>query len=868
MNRRLTMFGVAGGVVASLIGAGALSTMKLGSQQDGSFLVSSGQRIELLGTTTTLPGLRPKDTAVSPNKRNVAVLTTRKLLVTDLDGKTVGEIGLTGSALGVAWDPRGGRLYASLGSGKVGVYSWNGKSLASVGEWAVEPTGAKGNPMPVGMVCAPDGKLYVALSIRNKIVELSDTGEILRTFATEACPYHLTLSPDGTKLAASNRGGAIVQSSAEQMDPNTQKPFEGTGIASADSAGTKVRIDPRTDAALGGSITLISLAGANPAPQTVNVGRQPSGATFSADGKTLFVANADEDSLSIVDTEKLTATARIPLAPKEDAVFGQIPTDVALDEAANRIYVTLGGANAIAVLQDIQKPKVAGYVPTAWYPIALEKLDQGFFVGCAKGIGSRPPSKTTGYGVHDNVGAVQVLPAGLFKDLGEQTKRVARNNDWTTSPKPRANREPLPVPQRLGEPSVFKHVVYIIKENLTYDVAMGDIASGNGDPSLCTFPENVTPNHHALAKRFGLFDNFYISGTNSADGHQWVASSIANDYMEHNYAAATRSYPYDGGDALAYSPSGFLWSQAKAAGKSVKVFGEFVDKPQVIDTKTGKSADWQRCWADYKSGKGEVAIKAVSSQAALNELLHPTYIGFPSSVSDQWRADTFLTELGKWERDGSMPNFSMMLLPNDHTVGTRAGWPTPRAAVADNDLALGRIVEAITKSKFWKDTVIIVAQDDSQLGLDHVDGHRSVLFVISPYSKPNTTVSDFYNHATIAATIGRILGFPPMTRFDATAKPMVNAFGDAPNLAPYTALKNNIPLDELNPTPNQLKGESKALALACNAMDWEELDTQNKVLVNRAVWMAEAPRSVGRKGFSTAFPHAKSSAGEAEPEDE
>ncbi len=866
MNRRLTTFGLASAVVASLVGAGAISTMKLGAQQDGSYLVSSGQRIELLGTTTPLPGLRPKDTALSPNKRNVAVLTTRKLLVTDLEGKTVGEVALTGSALGVAWDPKGGRLYASLGNGKVGAYAWNGKTLTAAGEWSVEPAGSRGNPMPVGLACAPNGKLYVALSIRNKIVELSETGEILRTFATDACPYHLTLSPDGSKLAASNRGGAIVQPSAEQMDPNTQKPFEGTGIASADSAGTKVRIDPRTDAALGGSVTLIDLSGENPSPQTVNVGRQPSGATFSASGKTLYVANADEDTLSIVDTEKLTATARIPLAPKEDAVFGQIPTDVALDEAANRVYVTLGGANAVAVLQDIQKPKVAGYVPTAWYPIALERVEGGLFVGCAKGIGSRPPSKTTGFGVHDSVGAVQVLPTALFKDLGAQTKRVARNNDWTTAPKPRANREPIPVPQRLGEPSVFKHVVYIIKENLTYDVALGDIPTGNGDPSLCTFPENVTPNHHALAKRFGLFDNFYISGTNSADGHQWVASSMATDYMEHNYSAATRSYPYDGGDALAYSPSGFLWTQAKASGKSVRVFGEFVDAPQVIDTKTGRSPDWKRCWEDYKSGKGEVTIRANSSQAALNPLLNTKYIGFPSNVSDQYRADVYLADLAQWEKDGSMPDFTMMLLPNDHTVGTRAGWPTPRAAVADNDLALGRIVEAITKSRYWKDTVIIVAQDDSQLGLDHVDGHRSVLFVISPYSKPNTTVSDFYNHATIAATIGRILGFPPMTRFDATAKPMVNAFADAPNLAPYAALKNNIPLDELNPSPNALKGESKALAMACYAMDWEELDTQNKVLVNQAVWMAEAPRSVGRKGFSTAFPRAKSSAGETEDE--
>lgn len=835
----------------------------LGEQQDGSFLVSSGQKLKLLGTTVRLEGARPKDIALSPDGRTAAILTTRRLIITDPSGEIRAQISLSASALGVAWAPEGSRLYASLSSGKVGVYTWNGSELKESAQWALEEAGAKGNPMPVGLACGSDGRLYVALSVRNKVVQISPDGVIEKTWKTEACPYHLELSKDGRMLAASNRGGAIVEPSPEQVDPNTQKAFEGTGVASALSAGTKVRIDPRTDAALGGSISLIPLDGSSE-PAIVNVGRQPSGLAFSSDGRTLYVANADEDTLSLVDVPSRSESWKVPLAPKEDPVFGQIPNDVLVDESAGRLYVTLGGANAVAVVEGLIEPKVKGYVPTAWYPLGLVKIENSLIVACSKGIGSRPSSKKTGFGVHDNVGAFQSLPLDLFKDLKGRTRQVARNNDWTDQPKPRRGRAPLPVPQRIGEPSLFKHVVYIIKENLTYDSTMGDMKEGNGDPSLCTFPENVSPNHHALARRFGLFDNFYISGTNSADGHQWVASSIANDYIEHNYAAATRSYPYDGGDPLAFSPSGFLWTHAKQAGRSVKVFGEFVDKPSVIDTLTGKSPDWKRCWDDYKSGKGEVVIKSDTSQAALKPLLHPDYIGFPSNVSDQWRADVFLKDLEGWEKTGAMPDFSMMLLPNDHTVGTRAGWPTPRAAVADNDLALGRIIEGLTKSRFWPEMVIIVAQDDSQLGLDHVDGHRSVLFVISPYSKPNTTISSFYNHATIAATIGRILGFPPMTRFDATAKPMVEAFGDKPDLTPYRVLANNIPLDELNPSPKALTGEQKLLAEECGRMNWEELDTQNKVLVNKAVWMAEAPRSVGRKGFSTRFPSAKSSAGEEE----
>jgi hypothetical protein len=437
------------------------------------------------------------------------------------------------------------------------------------------------------------------------------------------------------------------------------------------------------------------------------------------------------------------------------------------------------------------------------------------------------------------------------------TQRVARNNAWTNLPGPRPGRAPAPIPERIGESSVFTHVVYIIKENMSYDIAMGDIAAGNGDPSLCTFPENVTTNHHALARRFGLLDNFYISGTNSADGHQWVDSSIANGYTEQNYGANERSYPYDGGDPLAFSPAGFLWTQARAAGKSVRVFGEFVDKPSIVDTRTGEAPDWQRCWADYKSGKGEVAIKAVSSEAGLRPYLDPNFIGFPLTVTDQWRADRFLTVFKDWEATDSMPNLTIMLLPNDHTGGTRPGWPTPRAEVADNDLALGRIVEAISRSKFWAQTLIVVAEDDSQNGVDHVDGHRSICFCISPYSHPDT-ISDVYTHVSIATTIERVLGLPPMTRFDRTAKPMFGCFGDHADLSPYTVAPNQVPIDELNPPAKRAQTpEARALAEACAKMDWTDPDTQDQTTLNRAIWQSEAKRTVGRAGYSVAYPGAR-----------
>jgi len=843
--------------LGALVGFAAFSRVQLGQQPDGSFLISTGQRIELIGKTTRLEGVRPKDMAFSPDKSSVAILTHGRLIVAEPSGKSRAEIKMSPGPLGVAWAPDGKTIYTSMSTGKLGVFAWDGTSLTKSTEYIVEPKGAKGNPGTGGLSVGANGTIYAALSIRNEVAALSPSGEILSTWKIGACPYSLALSPDGKTLAVANRGGTVVGPSPEQGDPTTRTPFEGTGIANAKSAGTPVQIDPRTDAALVGTVSLISVGNPTQPPVSITVGRQPTGMVFSADGKTLYVADSDEDAISLVDPEQRTELVRIPIAPKEDPGFGQIPTSIALSPDEKRIYVALGGANAIAVLENRAKPNVVGYFPTAWYPISILANADQILVGCAKGIGSRPASKTTGYYVHDSVGAYQAIGLDEVKDLRAMTKRVSFNNGWTRTPGPKKDRKPVPVPERVGEPSVFTHVVYIIKENLSYDTLMGDFVGGNGDPSLCTFPENVSPNHHALARRFGLIDNFYISGTNSADGHQWVDSAIANDYTERNYGANERSYPYDGDDPLAFSPAGFLWSQAVAAHRSVRIFGEFVNKPSIVDTMSKKAPDWQRCWEDYKSGKGEVVIKAETSEAGLRANLDPTYIGFPLTVTDQWRADHFIGQLKQWETTDSMPNLSILLLPNDHTGGTRPGWPTPRAEVADNDLALGRLVEAISKSKFWAQTLIIVAEDDSQNGVDHVDGHRSLCFCISAYSRAGVTVSDMYNHVSIASTIGRVLGMPPMTRFDRTIRPMFGCFGDKPDLTPFSAVPNQVQIDELNPPAKKASTvEARQLAEACARMDWDEPDVQDQQTLNRAIWQREAPRSVGRAGYSTAYPPA------------
>ncbi|MGV3722731.1 MAG: alkaline phosphatase family protein, partial [Actinomycetota bacterium] len=535
--------------------------------------------------------------------------------------------------------------------------------------------------------------------------------------------------------------------------------------------------------------------------------------------------------------------SRIPLRPKEDPGFGQIPTDLAVSADGKALYVSCGGANAVAVVDLKEKGRVTGWVPTGWFPIALAERAGHLFVGSTKGFGSRAQNPNGSFGVHSTLGTVQFLdPEALEpEDLVRSSRVVAANNRWGMSAgdqSPRKNAKAVPVPERVGEPSVFKHVVFIIKENQTYDFILGDVAKGNGDKSLCIFEADVTPNHHALAEEFVLLDNTFTSGTNSADGHQWTVSSVANGYMEQNYGAHARSYPYDGGDPLAYSPEGFLWTSALAKKKSVRVYGEFVNKPKIVSKVPGRRANWTELWADYKAGTNNFEITSDTDNAALKPHLHPNYIGFPTTVSDQWRADQFLADLDRFEQSGNMPNLNILLLPCDHTAGTRAGSPTPRAAVADNDLALGRIVERLSKSKFWPETLILVIEDDSQLGVDHVDGHRTTALCISPYTKRGAVVSESYNHTSFVRTMGLVLGLPPMNRFDRTADPLTACFTNQADLRPYTHRPNVIPLDEMNPSPKALSGEARRLAEACDRLDWSDVDRADATTVARAVWLS------------------------------
>jgi hypothetical protein len=522
------------------------------------------------------------------------------------------------------------------------------------------------------------------------------------------------------------------------------------------------------------------------------------------------------------------------------------------------VVVTLGSAAGGPVgVGKSTASRIAGMIPTGWYPGALRLWDDGgrMFVANVKGHGSLLPRRAeprradledrddpagpqkVGRNSHDHLGSVSLIDLPDAAGLKVYTETVNANNRFGYSmaglEKPRPDAKPAPVPERHGEPSVFEHVIYVIKENRTYDQVFGDVKEGNGEPSLCIFGEEATPNQHKLAREFALLDNFYCSGVLSADGHSWTNAAYATDYLEKQFGQFVRSYPYEGSDPLAFPTSGFLCDNALAHKKTFRNYGEFVRFE--LEPKDAKWADF---YADFQNGTNKVKCLVTPNLRSLDKHSHPHYPGFPLVVPDVYRAKLFIDELREFEKKGEFPNLVYMFLPNDHTNGTRPGSPTPRAMVADNDLALGMVVEAVSKSRFWAKTCILVTEDDPQNGFDHIDGHRTVGMAISPYTRRRAVDSTCYNQTGMVKTIELILGLPPMTQLDLSATPMRGCFTAEADLTPYTAVKNTIPLEESNKPVAQLEGPAREFALQSLALDLSVEDRADEETFNRILWFA------------------------------
>jgi YVTN family beta-propeller protein len=596
-----------------------------------------------------------------------------------------------------------------------------------------------------------------------------------------------------------------------------------SGDFTNNSDGTPIVADRKDAFAITGTVSVVELA-AGKEVKTVSVGLHPAGMAIS--GSSLYVTNAYSDSLSVIDLNNDKVVRTIDLSvPIAGGVFGSGPNGVAVTDDG-RAYVTLGQANAVAAinLQGRDAHPVIGYIPTGYFPtsIAYDKARKQLVVADDKGLGAHAPARSgglAGFSTHQDTGTVNLIPTPNATELAGFSKQVFDNNHWNLTTNidvgPQyvdARATPVAVPRHIGEPSLIKHVFLIIKENRTYDQMLGDVSWGNGDKSLALFASGV-PNQHAFVRRFPLLDNVYAPSRQSADGHPWIGMSgsfYSNDILSPDWI---RSYP--GGnsdDALTYTPKGFLWTAAEAKGLTARLYGEWSNETKVAKKADGTSYTWSDFYrtALCKEGKApqsscivpDNAIRVTSDIPSAAKIMDPHYPPFNLIIPDQYRMDYWIPEFQRLDAANQVPNLTILWLPNDHTAGTVKGQPYPINYQADNDLALGRMVDAISHSKIWAQSAIFVEEDDSQSGVDHVDGHRQPVFVISPYTAASLTpgqgkaIHTTYTAENINRTIENILGMKPLTQFDLVASPMFDAFQNMPDLTPYDHLAAVIPLDQ------------------------------------------------------------------------
>ena len=809
--------------------------LKVGPQPDGSILVPSNQLLRPAGSQIYMPG-RPVDIDLISNGKLLLVKNMRSLDLINLKDKSVIQslpYDKGGSSFtGICSSKENRTIYLSEGSTKVLVAHYDKKNVLSWDKPVIMPNPAiGGDPGPGGITLNGKGdRLLVTLTRNNSVATVSLENNAITEIPVGMAPYDILLMND-SKAYVTNWGG--------------RKPLPGE--SSYNSSGSQVLVDPKTGVASSGTVSVLDLK-QNKAIKEINVGLHPSGMIFSPDHSLLYVACSNSDMIYVIDTRTDMVKSEISVHLSSETLFGSAPNALAVSPDGKYLYVANGTENAIGVIETGSINRIVGYIPTGWYPgsVSINKTGTELYVANVKGSGSRNKGAGRGgYNSHDHMGSISIIPVPSPSELLKMTAMVMNNNSPSkmfTKQVACEIKQKVAIPQIQGQHSPIKHVVYIIKENRTYDQVFGDLKQGNGDTSLVHFGREITPNHHKLAESFVLMDNFYCSGVLSADGHQWADEAYVTDYLEKSFGDFARSYPYDGDDALAYAKSGFIWDNVLRNGLTFRNYGEFVDAK--IEPATATYSD---ILSDFQHGTKNVSIKAKANVAQIAPYTSPTFIGFPINVPDVYRAAEFIKELHEFEKGDNFPNFVIMLLPSDHTSGTRPGLPTPRSAVADNDLALGQIVEAISTSKFWKETSIFVTEDDPQAGLDHVDGHRTVGLVISPYTKRKEVVSTYYSQINMVRTMENILGLPPMNQLDNAAEPMSECFTDVPDFTPYKAEKSNVPLDELNPPLEGLSGKQLSWAKKSLEQDLDDYDRIDEDTFNRIIWHA-------MKGYDRPYP--------------
>ncbi|CAN5903351.1 hypothetical protein BH11GEM1_BH11GEM1_19440 [soil metagenome] len=800
------------GVTVAALGCGAPGRPGGEGPSDRERQLPTGARLDPVGESTVL-GSMPLAIALAPGGQRAVVLLGgwREQGIQVIETAT-GRIAQTllqpAAFVGVTFSPDGHDLYVSGGDDDIIYrYEWNADSarLQDSLPLGPRPKRGAGARYPAGLAISRDGRmLYVAENLGDSlaVVDIA-TRRVVQRLPAGRYPYGVVLAPDGTVYV------------------------------SAWGANTVSAFAPRGDGQLSGT-------------GAFRVARHPSALLLNADGSRLFVASGSTDRVVVVDTKSQAILRELNDAPPGGPGEGSTPNALALSPDGTTLYVAEADNNAVATFSlshatagvtgaTANVDRLVGRVPVGWYPTGIALTGDHLLVTNGKGRGTGPnpdgptPDKPRGpgsrsYTLGQTTGSLSRIPLAELTTaaLERHSAQVALLNRWDTAATGQVRRAAYPP---------FEHVIYVIKENRTYDQVFSDIPTADGDTSLLFFPRRISPNHHALAERFGVFDRFFVNAEVSPDGHNWSTAAYVSDYAEKTipsqYSSRRKPYDYEGtnrgevpADDVNEAANGYLWNAAERAGISFRNYGEFV----TTDIhRNGATAD-----TEY-----------VGNKPFLRTHTNPQYPGFNTDITDQRRIGVWLDEFAGYVRSGSLPALEIVRLPDDHTAGAAAGKRTPFAFMADNDLALGRMVEALSASPYWKNTVMFVVEDDAQNGPDHVDSHRAPFLVISAWNVGGV-YHRWTNTTDVVATIGDILHLGRLSQFDAFGRALSDVFSAVPDSARYAALPASIPLDSRNP------GGTRG-AIDSRRLDFSAEDRADEDLFNRVLW-----RTI--KGPSTRYP--------------
>ncbi|HLX65093.1 MAG TPA: bifunctional YncE family protein/alkaline phosphatase family protein [Planctomycetota bacterium] len=830
-----------------------------GKKADGSVLLPNQWRLKPAGTQVDL-GDGAVNSAMHPGGRFLAIqhagYSKHEMIVVDLqNAKIASRTALGETFCGVEFSADGKKLFCSGASNEtILAFDFSAADGTLSNEEKIIVRAGKERGIPAGIAVQSDAaRLYVASVWGQRITRIDLKGE------KEKKDIPLSNDPNATQAPAVKPSADLDTAAATKRDEAMRDPESPTApfpfLCKLDETRARLYVSLWAQAC----VAVIDLK-ENKELARWKSEEHPCEMLLTKDGKILYVANANRNTVSVLDTDSGKALETIWAAMHPDLPPGSTPISLALTPDEKTLFVANACTNNVAVInvEHPGKSESMGFIPAGWYPTSVRVTPDGktLCVVNGKGLTSFPNPPKPPKNTHDYIGSLMkgtlsviALPAEREK-LKEQMAAYTATAYSCTPDKVVAERVAKraadnPIPAKVGDPSPIKYVVYIIKENRTYDQVLGDLKQGNGDPKICLFPRNVTPNHHKLAEEFVLLDNLYCDGEVSADGHEWTCGAYATDFVEKFWPlsyghdkSGKYSYPGEGNFPIATPAGGYIWDRAAEANVTYRSYGEWVANP---------AKDGGLCVAKSKALIGHI---------------DEHYQSFDLDYGELKRAERFLSELKRFETEGDMPRLQIVRLPNDHTKGAGRLSRTPTAYVAENDLGLGTVVEALTHSKFWPQTAIFCIEDDAQNGPDHVDAHRTIAFVASPYCKRKFVDSSMYSTSSMLRTMELILGLKPMSQFDAAALPMFNSFQATADLTPFDKLKANVDLEARNGIGAWGSQQSEGMA-------FDDADKCDDLALNEIIWKSvRGANSPMPAPVRAAFVFAHQKSGDADDDDD